>query len=103
MIAIEIKLNLLWVFVGVILLPLVGFLFRSAQITKAKSKIQILEREMLDNHAEILQLQEKIASLQQSDADSNAPVVPLKENNVNPSKYPPKESGGKGAALKSLL
>lgn len=101
MIAIVIKLNLLWIVAGVIILPLAGFIFRSAQIAKEKRNVQSLEREMLDSHAEILSLQEKIATLQQGTVNNDVPVVPIKDNQST-TKYPPKDTGNHGA-LKNFL
>jgi hypothetical protein len=102
MLAIIIKLNIVWIVLGVVVLPVIGFLFRATKTTIKKNRIELLEREMIESHAEILSLQEKIAQLQQAVADdANAPVVSLKDSTVK--KYPQKDSGNSGGALKSLL
>ena len=42
---------------------IVGYLFRSRQLTSLQRKINELEREMLNNHAEILELEKQKAEL----------------------------------------
>jgi hypothetical protein len=42
---------------------IVGYLFRSRQLTSLQKKIHELEREMLNNHAEILELEKQKAEL----------------------------------------
>lgn len=102
MLAIIIKLNIVWVVLGVVILPVIGFLFRVRKNIIERNRIELLEREMIESHGEILFLQEKIAQLQRAAADNaNAPVVSLKDSTVK--KYPQKDSGNSGGALKSLL
>jgi hypothetical protein len=102
MLAIIIKLNILWIVLGVVVLPLIGLLFRIGKTVVEKNRIELLEREMIESHAEILFLQEKIVQLQQAVEDNaNAPVVSLKDSTAK--KYPQKDSGNSGGALKSLL
>jgi|GEM_PF-2120964 len=103
MLAIIIKLNLVWVVAGAIILPAIGYLFRLNKNSLEKKRIELLERDMVESHAEILELQEKIASMQATASSAtDAPVVSLKESS-NSKKYPPKDSGNTGGALKSLL
>ncbi|MDH7462076.1 hypothetical protein QEG73_12335 [Chitinophagaceae bacterium 26-R-25] len=103
MLAIIIKLNLVWVIAAVIILPAIGFMFRLNKKSLEKKRIELLEREMVESHAEILELQEKIANMQAAASSvTDAPVVSLKESSTS-KKYPPKDSGNTGGALKSLL
>jgi hypothetical protein len=103
MLAIIIKLDLIWIVAGVIILPVIGFMISVRKKSLEKRRIEMLEREMVESHAEILALQEKIATMQAAaSAASDAPVVSLKESTPS-KKYPPKDSGNTGGALKSLL
>lgn len=102
MLAIIIKLNLVWVIAAVIILPAIGFIFRLNKKSLEKKRIELLEREMVESHAEILELQEMIANMQAAASSAtDAPVVSLKEGSSK--KYPPKDSGNTSGALKSLL
>jgi hypothetical protein len=103
MLAIIIKLDLMWIIAGVIILPVIGFMFRFSRKSLEKKRIEILERDMVESHAEILALHEQIANMQNAASnEADAPVVSLKES-VPSKKYPPKDSGNTSGALKSLL
>ena len=78
MLAIEVTLNILYIIIPCILFFAAGFLYRSSQLKKLKSKIIELEKEMLSNHAQILQLQKDKAQLEEKIKDSRIPVIPLK-------------------------
>lgn len=55
-----------------------GFLLRGAQLKKLKSRISELEREMMENHAEILDLQKERLTLEcQLKGESSIPVIPI--------------------------
>ncbi|HET9277790.1 MAG TPA: hypothetical protein VFN95_06375 [Flavitalea sp.] len=83
--AIELTLNV-FVLTGIVFGSFViGFLIRANQIRSLKSKIVELEREMLNNHADILELQRSKALLEQNLQASKIPVIPLN---------PTKEEGG---------
>lgn len=57
---------------------ILGFVFRSVQISSLKSKVGHLEKEMLATHAEILELQsEKVALEQKLKESSPIPVIPI--------------------------
>ncbi|MDI3322472.1 hypothetical protein [Pinibacter soli] len=78
-------------------------MFRFSKKSLEKKRIEVLEREMVESHAEILALQEQIATMQSAaSGTSDAPVVSLKESSSS-KKYPPKDSGSTGGALKLLL
>ena len=57
------SISILWLPVIVLVSGVVGFLFRSYQITKCKKRILSLENEMLNNHAEILKLQQELVTV----------------------------------------
>ncbi|HEY8397114.1 MAG TPA: hypothetical protein VIK80_04180 [Flavihumibacter sp.] len=63
---------------------LMGYLIRTMQIKSLRNQILELEREKMQDHAEILQLQKQIAEYQQSRQFNQAstPVVPLKEKEI---------------------
>ena len=83
--AIELTLNV-FVLTGIVFGSFViGFLIRANQIRSLKRKIVELEKEMLNNHADILELQRSNALLEQNLQASKIPVIPLN---------PTKEEGG---------
>lgn len=63
---------------------LVGLLFRTMQIKSLRKQVLELEREKMQDHAEILQLQKKLADNQQSRFihQASTPVVPLKDKEL---------------------
>lgn len=65
--------------VGILVLAFAsGLLFRGAQLKKQKRRIGELEKEMMDNHAEILELQkEKLMLESQLKGESTIPVIPI--------------------------
>lgn len=78
MLALHINVNL-FVLVGLVSGSfIIGFVFRSVQISSLKSKVAHLEKEMLATHAEILELQgEKVALEQRLKESSPIPVIPI--------------------------
>lgn len=82
--------------IGLIVLMLaiafaVGIAFRLIQIRSLRNQVLELEKDKMQDHAEILQLQRKLAELQSRLAQPVAtPVVPLIE------KEQQKPDGGKG-------
>lgn len=55
-----------------------GFLLRSAQLRKQKSRVGELEKEMMASHAEILELQQERMKLEEKLKDSsNIPVISI--------------------------
>jgi len=79
MLAISILINVLWLPLIVLCSALAGYIFRSQQILKAKKQVSSLEREMLNNHAEILTLQQEIVKLQSKNSTPKSLVVNMKE------------------------
>ena len=85
--AIELTLNVYVLFLIAAVSFLLGFWIRKKQIRPLKKKVYELEKEMLNNHAEILELQRTNALLEQNLQSSKIPVIPM-----NPQK---EESGDK--------
>ena len=63
MLIINISLNIFLLGAALVVVFIVGYLFRSRQLTSLHKKINELEREMLNNHAEILELEKQKAEL----------------------------------------
>jgi hypothetical protein len=65
---------------GLIILgaALVGFVIRYGQILKCRTKIEELEREILNNYAEILALEKENSSMESMLQDLQIPVIPIK-------------------------
>ena len=77
MLAIEITLNIFSLPGIFIIAFLAGFLLRGARLTMLKKKVNNLEKEMLDNHAEILELQKERAALLNQMKESKIPVIAI--------------------------
>ena len=63
MLIISISLNIFLLGAALVVVFSVGYLFWSRQLTSLQRKINELEREMLNNHAEILELEKQKAEL----------------------------------------
>lgn len=75
-----IKLTLdLSILIGITTVAFVsGFLCRTTQLKKQKSRIGELEKEMMTSHAEILELQHERLQLEEKlKGSSNIPVIPI--------------------------
>ncbi|GAO41684.1 hypothetical protein [Flavihumibacter petaseus] len=63
---------------------LAGLVFRFLQARYLKNQLLQLEREKLENHAEILQLHKKLSELRAANENQNGtPVVQFKEKEAN--------------------
>ncbi len=82
LLGIDVTLNLLWLPVLSISFALFGFAFRSVQIQKLNKRIGELEREMVQNHAEILSLQKENIQLQEKVKNSAVPVIPITSKEI---------------------
>lgn len=80
--------NLIWIVPAVVLFGVAGFLLRSNQLRKLNRRINELESEMLQNHAEILSLQRENTELMNRLKNPAVPVIPItgsqKESNGEP-------------------
>lgn len=63
---------------------IVGLLFRMMQVKSLRKQVLELEREKMQDHAEILQLQKQLADIQHTKYNQQAatPVVPLMEKEL---------------------
>ena len=82
LLAIEITINIIWIVLACLGFGFIGFMLRSAQIASFKDKFRGLEKEMLQNHAEILSLQKENSLLLNNIKNNSVPVIPItsKEN-----------------------
>lgn len=75
----QLKISIGWFALCFIVLPLAGFIFRSAQLQSKQRRIKELEAEMLSSHSEILLLQQQLTISKKSESNTvvkeNAHVV----------------------------
>lgn len=57
-----------------------GYLIRTGQMYMLRKKIMELEKEMLNNHAQILELEREKAALIRQMKESKIPVIPIKSS-----------------------
>ena len=70
--------NLIWIMVVACLAcGFIGFAFRSSILNKLRKRIEELEKEMLQNHAEILSLQKENIELADKLKNNPVPVIPI--------------------------
>ncbi|HEY0678332.1 MAG TPA: hypothetical protein VGD17_08595 [Chitinophagaceae bacterium] len=69
--------NLVWMVPVCIGFGIVGFSLRSAQLRSMRHRVGDLEKEMLQNHAEILLLQKENAQLADKLKNNPVPVIPI--------------------------
>jgi hypothetical protein len=69
--------NLIWILPACIGFGLAGYALRSLIIKKLRRRIQELEAEMLQNHAEILSLQKENTDLADKLKNNTVPVIPI--------------------------
>jgi hypothetical protein len=69
--------NLIWILPLCIGFGLAGYAIRSVVLKKLRSRIQELEAEMLQNHAEILALQKENTELADKLRNNAVPVIPI--------------------------
>ena len=85
--AIEITLNIIWIALICLICAVAGFLVRSLLISRLKSRVFDLEKQTLQNDAEILALQKENAQLQDQLKNTQVPVIPITQKD-NPEKLP---------------
>lgn len=74
----EVTLNIYLLTLIVTLSVLAGFSFRTKIIQKSRSKIQELEREILNNHEQILDLERETFVMENQIQDIKSPVIAMK-------------------------
>lgn len=78
MLSIEFSINILVLALIVIVSAMIGFALRASQLSKSRSKIEELEREILNNYAEILALEKENTGMEAKLQDIQIPVIPIK-------------------------
>lgn len=68
---IHVTINIIWPVIGLVLLPMAGYVTGSLQHRRLQNKVMRLESEMLQNHRQILLLLQQLAQLQKT---GGAPV-----------------------------
>jgi hypothetical protein len=76
--SIELSINILVLALIIVISALVGFSMRGKQIAKSRSKIEELEREILNNYAEILSLEKENTGMESKLQDFQSPVIQIK-------------------------
>ena len=80
----EVSLNIYLLAFILGLSVLVGFAFRAKMILKARTKIEELEREILNNYEVILELERETLSMQSHMQDIKSPVIAMKTPTLEP-------------------
>lgn len=78
MFTIEFSINIFVFALVVLVAMLAGFALRSRQIVKSRSKVEELEREILNNYAHILELEKENTTIESKLQDIQIPVIPIK-------------------------
>ncbi|HTQ63464.1 MAG TPA: hypothetical protein VMI12_01630 [Puia sp.] len=78
MLTFEFSINIIVFAIVLLVSALVGFSFRSRQMAKSRSKIEELEREILNNYAQILDLEKENTSMESKLQDIEIPVIAMK-------------------------
>jgi cell division protein FtsL len=60
---------------------LIGFAFRAKMVMKCRTKIEELEREILNNYAHILELERESLNMESRMQDIKSPVITMKAPN----------------------
>jgi hypothetical protein len=78
MFAIDFTINIIVLGLIILVAGLIGFGLRYGQISKSRSKIEELERDILNNYAEILSLEKENSNMESILQDIQSPVIPIK-------------------------
>ncbi len=79
----EVTLNIFLLASIVILAVLSGFSFRSGMIIKSRTKIEELQREILNNYEQILELERETYNMEVQMQDIKSPVIAMKASAAN--------------------
>jgi hypothetical protein len=93
--------NLIWIIPVCLGFGVAGYVLRTYIIRRLQNRIHELEREMLQNHAEILSLQKENAELSDKLKNNPVPVIPI--TGANPPKENMTENLPDVSARKKLL
>ena len=106
MLSIELSINIFLLASVVVGAALIGFALRAGQIAKCRNKIEQLEREILNNYAEILNLEKENTSMESKLQDIQSPVIAMKgikEESVEGEKFPDMATRKKLLSRENLL
>ena len=78
MLTIEFTVNILVLGIIVLLAALAGYAFGRKRVSGYREKIEELERDVLNNYAQILELEKENTSMENKLQDIKIPVIPLK-------------------------
>lgn len=74
---------------------LIGFVIGRLRLARSRAKVEELEREMMNSHAEILELQKSYVQLENQLQQHSIPVIPMKHSGKdNNSKENVRKAGG---------
>ena len=76
----ELIVNPVILFVAVVGGGVIGFIIGKAKLAKSRAKIEELEAEMMNSHAEILELQKSYVQLENKLQQQSIPVISMKLN-----------------------
>jgi hypothetical protein len=75
----ELVVNPVILFIAVISGGLIGFVIGKIKLANSRAKVEELEREMMDSHAEILELQKSYVQMESKlQQDQSIPVISMK-------------------------
>jgi hypothetical protein len=86
MITFDLIINPVFLLAAVIGGGVIGFIIGRTKLAKTRAKIQELEREMMNSHAEILELQKTNVQLENKLEEQSIPVISMKINGKDGSK-----------------
>jgi hypothetical protein len=78
MFTIEVSINIIVLALVVVGAIITGFALRSIQVAKMRTKIEELEREILNNYAHILDLEKENTTIESKLQDIQIPVIAMK-------------------------
>jgi len=77
MLGLALTVNVVWIGLACLVFALAGFFVRSVQIGNLRTKLEEMEKEMLQNHAQILALQKENIQLEDKMKNNPVPVIPI--------------------------
>jgi hypothetical protein len=76
----ELVVNPVILFIAAISGGLIGFIIGKVKLANSRGKVEELEREMMNSHAEILEMQKSYIQLENKLQQQSIPVIPMKLN-----------------------
>jgi len=78
MLTFEFTLNIMILSAIILVSAFAGFSFRKYQLTRSRVRVNLLEREIINNHSEILELQKEYISMELKFRGIKDPIVVMK-------------------------